>query len=76
MVYSLTDAHELHIEYSATTDKDTVVNLSNHTNFILAGAGEGDILGHVLTLCADRFTPADEGLTHDRRTAQRGGHTV
>jgi aldose 1-epimerase len=63
VVYSLTDANELRIEYSATTDKDTVVNLTNHTYINLAGAGEGDILGHVLTLYADRFTPADKGLT-------------
>ncbi len=60
VVYHLTDANELKIEYAATTDKDTVVNLTNHSYFNLAG--KGDILGHVLTLHADRFTPVDGGL--------------
>jgi aldose 1-epimerase len=58
--YHLTDANELKIEYSATTDKDTVINLSNHAYFNLKGGG--DILGHVLTLNSDRFTPVDAGL--------------
>jgi aldose 1-epimerase len=58
--YHLTDANELKIEYSATTDKDTVINLSNHSYFNLKGSG--DVLGHLLTLNADRFTPVDAGL--------------
>jgi aldose 1-epimerase len=62
VAYHLTDADELKIEYSATTDKDTVVNLTNHSYFNLKGAGQGDILGHLMMLSADKFTPVDAGL--------------
>jgi aldose 1-epimerase len=51
---------DLRIEYEATTDQDTVVNLTNHSYFNLAG--QGDILNHQLTLHASRFTPVDAGL--------------
>jgi aldose 1-epimerase len=52
----------LRIEYSANTDKDTVLNLSNHSYFNLAGQGNGDVLGHVVKIDASRMTPVDAAL--------------
>ena len=60
VTYSLNDQNELRIEYRANTDKDTIVNLTNHSYFNLAG--HGTILDHELTLNADSFTPVSEDL--------------
>ncbi len=59
VAYSLTNYNELIVEYQATTDQPTIVNLSQHSYFNLAGAGNGDILGHQLTIAADRYTPVN-----------------
>lgn len=59
LTYSITPDNGLSINYVATTDKPTVVNMSNHAYFNLNGAGEGDILDHVLTIDADQITEAN-----------------
>jgi aldose 1-epimerase len=59
VTYSLSDSNDISIDYLATTDKPTIVNLTQHSYFNLAGPGEGDILGHQLMIAADRFTPID-----------------
>jgi len=60
VTYTLTDQNELRLDYQATTDHDTPINLTNHSYWNLAGGGT--ILGHILTLYASNFTPADDAL--------------
>jgi aldose 1-epimerase len=62
VTYSLSDKNELTIDYKATTDKATPVNLTNHTYFNLAGAGADTVLNHELTLASEEYTPVDDTL--------------
>lgn len=62
VTYTLTDHDELRIDYDATTDRATPLNLSNHAYFNLAGHGAGDVLGHEVEIVADTFTPVDTNL--------------
>ncbi|MBM4088744.1 MAG: galactose mutarotase [Planctomycetes bacterium] len=62
VVFTLSDTCALHIDYLATTDQATPVNLTHHSYFNLAGAAAGDVLGHLLQLAADRHTPTDAAL--------------
>ena len=62
VTYELTDTNELKLTYHASTDKPTVLNLTNHSYFNLSGAGSGDILKEELQLDADRYTPVDSTL--------------
>ncbi|GGJ53459.1 aldose epimerase family protein [Deinococcus roseus] len=62
VTYTLTDLDELHIDYQASTDRTTVLNLTNHTFFNLSGNARRDVLNHELTIYADAFTPTDAEL--------------
>ena len=60
--YLLTNQDELVVRYKATTDKPTIANLTHHSYFNLAGQGNGDVLGHEVTIHADQYTPVGKGL--------------
>lgn len=88
VAYSLTENNELIIEYHAVSDKDTVVNLTNHTFFNLSGQASGSILNTIMQIDADHFTPTDnhliptgelspvEGTPMDFRTPTRIGDRI
>ena len=62
VTYKLTDENELRLDYEATTDETTVLNLTNHSYFDLSGQAAGKILDHIVQIKADRFTPVNEHL--------------
>jgi aldose 1-epimerase len=61
VTYTLTDRNEVILDYQATSDKPTIVNLTNHSYFNLSGEGSGDVLGHRVSIDADAYTPVDAG---------------
>jgi aldose 1-epimerase len=73
ITYTVTPSNELRIDYKATTDRATPVNITNHSYFNLAGPAAGSILGHEMMLAADLYTPVDDTLIPTGETASVQG---
>jgi aldose 1-epimerase len=73
VIYTLTDENVFTIEYTATTDQSTIVNLSHHSYFNLAGEGSGDILDHELMINANHFAPVNQSLIPTGKVKNVGG---